>query len=107
MSCGTLDCEYGRVHALSIVSHTQLEMVVVVTDFDFHLARLRMPERVPQSFSGDPVNFIAQDGMQITRPSLNRDAKCRRTGVGGVGCQFFSQGIEISGEVVGLNGRLA
>jgi hypothetical protein len=97
----------GGINAFSIIPDTEPELLIVVADFYLDLPRLRMAEGVPQSFSGNSVDFVAQDGMQISWPAFDVNAKCRRSLVGRVGGQFFSNGIYGPREVVVLNGGFA
>ena len=68
--------ENRRIDALSIVPHTQSELLIVITDFNFDLLCLGVLKGVPQRFGSNFVNFVAKDGMQISRLALNRYAEC-------------------------------
>ena len=78
------------INAFAIVPHTQPELLIVISNFNLDLPSLGMVKRVPQRLSGDPVDFVAQDRMQIARLAFNRDAKCRRAVVGWIICEFLA-----------------
>ena len=66
------------IHALSVVANAQSKLVMVITDFNFYLLRLGVMESVAQRFGSDFVDFVTEDGMEISRLALNRYAEgCR------------------------------
>jgi hypothetical protein len=70
--------ENRRIHALSVVAHAQSELVMVIADFSFDLLCLGVMKGVAERFSGDFVDFVTEDGMEVSRLALNRYAEsCR------------------------------
>src|SRR5580704_383070 len=67
--------EDRRIHALSVVAHAQSELVMVITDFNFYLLRLGVMEGVAQRFGSDFVDLVTEDGMEVSRLTLNRYAE--------------------------------
>ena len=49
---------------------------------------------IPESFGHDSANFVAQDGAYIARLPFDGDAKCRRSKVARVGCEFLAQRVD-------------
>src|SRR5579871_2176910 len=107
MSGSALLRQNCRVHTSAVVAHTQAESLMVVPDFHLDLARMRMAERIPQALRRDSVDFVAQDGVQVSRLARHGDAKSRGPMVAGIGGEFLSQGIDGPRQVVGLDRRFA
>jgi hypothetical protein len=40
-------------------------LLIVIADFNFDLPGLGVLKRVPQRLSGNPVNFLTQDGLNF------------------------------------------
>src|SRR6266851_3573822 len=55
-----------RIDSTPVVSHVQQELGVAERNFRFNLLRLRMAERVSQRLAPNPVDFIAQHGIQFS-----------------------------------------
>ncbi len=103
MSLTTLTRDNGGIHALSIIPDTHSELFMVIADFNLDLPCPGVSERVLQRLSGNPVDLVTQDGMQIARLAFNGDPKGRRPIVGGVRREFLSQGIHSPCEIVALD----
>jgi hypothetical protein len=54
-----------RIDTFSIVPHAQSRLLIVIADFNFDLPGLGVLKRVPQRLSGNPVNFLTQDGLNF------------------------------------------
>jgi hypothetical protein len=67
--------EKRRVNALSVVPHPQSELIIVIADFNFYLLCLSVMKRVAQRFGSDFVDLVTEDGMEVSRVTLNRYAK--------------------------------
>src|SRR5208282_5398155 len=50
-----------------VVPHAQTELLIVISDFNLDLPGLGVAEGVAERLSGNPVDFVAQNGMQIPR----------------------------------------
>ena len=69
--------ENRRVHSLSVIPHAQSEFIVIA-DFNFYLLSLSVMEGVAEGFGSDFVDFVTEDGMEVSRLTLNRYAEsCR------------------------------
>ncbi len=64
--------------------------MIVIPDFNLDLPRLGMVKSVPERLSGNPVDFVAQNGMEIARLTFHGDAKCRSCVVGWISGQFLT-----------------
>ena len=79
------------IDAFSIVPHTKPELLIVIPDFNLDLPSRGMVKGVAERLSGNPVDFIAQNRMQIARLTFHGDAKCRSAVVGWISGQFLTQ----------------
>ena len=70
---------------LSVVANPQPKEPVIVVDFQFDSARLRMPEGVPQGLGSNPVDFVAKDRMERPRLSFYLNIKVAGASVGFIG----------------------
>src|SRR5262245_50981790 len=61
---GPLFAEHRSLDALAVVSYPYLELLVVVPDFHFDPARLRVPEGITQSLAGDPVDVVPENRVK-------------------------------------------
>ena len=77
VSLTALAGENRWINAFSIVPHAQSELLIVIADFNFDLPCLSVAKGVPQRFGSNFVDLVSEDGMQISRLALNRDAECR------------------------------
>ena len=80
VSLETLAGEHRRIDALSIVTHAQSELLVVVADLDLDPPGLRMPEGVPKCFRSNLVDLVTNDRVQISRLALRRRRGMREAG---------------------------
>src|ERR1017187_4226803 len=64
--------EDRRIHALSVIAYAQSELVMVVADFNFYLLRLGVMKGIAERFGSDFVDFVTEDGMEVSRLALNR-----------------------------------
>ena len=62
-----VSAEHVGGNPFPVIPHAEPEILFVVTDFNFDVLRRRVPERIAQRLSRKPVNFVAQDRMQIFR----------------------------------------
>src|SRR5271157_715935 len=92
-----------RVDALAIISHAQPEALVVVVDFHLNAPRLRVPEGIAQRLASNPVDFVAQNGMQTLRRASYIQAKRGNIGAGDVGREFFRQVANRLRKIIGLD----
>ena len=56
--------EYAPVNAFSIVSNPQAKVTLIVADFGFDVAGMRVAESVSQHLAADPVNLVLKGGRQ-------------------------------------------
>ena len=68
VSLKTMAGENPLIHALSVVAHAQSKLVMVITDFNFYLLRLGVMEGVAQRFGSNFVDFVTEDGMEVSSP---------------------------------------
>jgi hypothetical protein len=94
-----------RVNAFPVVRNPQPEFRFVVPEFHFDLARLRVPEGVAQRLGSNPVDFVAEDRMQIPWRAFHRYLKDGSILVGPVGRELFSDGPYGNREVIRLDRR--
>jgi hypothetical protein len=79
------------IDAVSIVSHTQGKLGVTVGYFRFNFAGVGVLKRVSQGLTGNPVNFIAKEGIELPLRSLDEHPqRSRPKAVVGTG-EFFTQ----------------
>jgi hypothetical protein len=52
------------IDAFSIVANPQAKLPLIVPDFGFNVARLRVPEGISQHLAPDPVDLVLKDGRQ-------------------------------------------
>ena len=64
-----------RVDALSIIPDAQPKKAFAIRDVGFDLACLCVAERIHQRFARDAVDIVAEDGMQLPRRALYRNAE--------------------------------
>jgi hypothetical protein len=64
------------INALSIIPNANVELLLLIWNFQFDVPRLRVPEGVSQGHSGNAVNFVSADRVQI--PRLAERARRRR-----------------------------
>jgi|ERR1035438_7929732 hypothetical protein len=91
------------IDAFSIVPHTKPELLIIIPDFNLDLPSRGMVKGIPKRLSGNPVDFIAQNRMQIARLTFHGDAKCRSYLVGWIRGQFLAQRVHCPCEVVCLD----
>ena len=72
-----LSRENRCINALSVIPHTQSELLIVIADFDLDLLCVCVKKGVPERFGSNLVHFVAEDGMQISRLALNGYTECR------------------------------
>src|SRR5271157_1890290 len=77
MTLPALSRENHRIDALSVVPHPQPEALIVITDFDLDLLCVCMKKGVSERFGSNLIHFVAEDGMQISRLTLNGYTECR------------------------------
>src|SRR5271165_4104998 len=54
-----------RINAASVITDTQAQQLFAIRDFRFYMARLRVVESVAHGLTGDAVDFVAEDRMQV------------------------------------------
>ena len=64
--------ENRRINTLSVIAHAQSELVIVIADFNFYLLCLRVLEGGVERFGSNFVNLVTEDGMEVSRLTLNR-----------------------------------
>jgi hypothetical protein len=62
--------EHRSIDSLAIVAHAQSKLLVVVTDLDLDLPRVRMPEGVAKSFRCNLVDLVAENWMDLSGARL-------------------------------------
>ena len=78
MSLTALARENRWINSFSVVPHPQSEIIALVTDLDLDPPGLRVPKGIPQGFSGNLVDLITKDRVQISGVPLDCDTECRR-----------------------------
>ena len=78
MSLQTLVCEHRRIDTLAIVTHVQLELLVVVVNLDLDPSGMRVPKGVPKGLRCNLVDLVTNDRVQIAWLALDCDTECRR-----------------------------
>ena len=77
MALPALSRENRCINALSVIPHTQAELLIVIADFDLHLLCVCMKKSVAECFGSNFIHFVTEDGMQISRLALNCYTECR------------------------------
>jgi hypothetical protein len=54
-----------RINATPVVSHVQKKLGIVVRNFRLDLVRLRMAKGISQCLATNPVDFVAQHGIEV------------------------------------------
>ena len=58
-------------HSFTIVTHTQSELLIVITDLDLDLLSLCVQKSIAQGLGSDFVDFITNDRVQVSRLPFN------------------------------------
>ena len=77
MALPALSRENRCINALSVIPHTQAELLIVIADFDLDLLCVCMKKSVSERFGSNLIHFVAEDGMQTSRLALNGYTECR------------------------------
>ena len=91
------------INAFTVIPHAHPELLMVISDFNLDLPSRGVTKRVAESLSGNPVDFVTQDRMQLSRFAFNGDAKCRRAADGWIICEFLAERIDGPCEIVRLH----
>ena len=91
------------INAFTVILQAHPELLIVIPDFHLDLLCRSVVECVSESLSGNPVDFVTQDRMQLSRFAFNGDAKCRRAANGWIICEFLSELIDGPCEIVRLH----
>jgi hypothetical protein len=54
-------CHDVLIDTFSIVANPQAKLPLIVPDFGFYAARLRVPEGISQQLAPDPVDLVLKD----------------------------------------------
>src|SRR5580704_17648876 len=92
-----------RVNPLSVVSDPQSKMSCVIVDFHFDLSRLCVSECIAQGLACNPVDFVPQNRMEVSRRAFHRHTKKGGFRDRSIGLEFFSESAFGHGKVVGLD----
>ena len=92
VSLDSLGANHRSIDTFAVVPHPQPEFIAVVTDLDLDAPGLRVPEGIPQGFSGNFVDLVTKDRVQISRLSLDCDTEYRRRVGARVGRELVAQG---------------
>jgi hypothetical protein len=78
------------IDAFSIIANPQAELPIIVPDFGFNVARLRVPEGISQHLAPDPVNLVLKVWRQTPVRSFHRHTQRWRSSIGFLGlCQLL------------------
>jgi hypothetical protein len=58
VSLTPLVCEHLRIDPLTIVTHAQAELLVVISDLDLDPSGMRVPEGIPKCFRRNLVDLV-------------------------------------------------
>jgi len=95
-----------RINPLAVIPHAHSEAFVVVFDSHLNAPRLCVPERIAQCLASNPVNFVAQDGMQTLRARLlYPDENAGTLGPVTLAASSFARGADRLRQIVGLDCR--
>ena len=72
----------ARVNAFSVIAYAQAKLAIVVPDFNFDPARLRMLKGVSQNLACNPVDFVARKCTQGFSLALHGRPKDRCMAIG-------------------------
>src|SRR6202167_5389822 len=92
-----------RVNPLSVVPDTQPKLSCVVVDFHFDLSRVCVAECIAQGLACNPVNFVPQNRMEVSRRTFHCHTKKGGIGDRSIGLEFLSESAYGHGKVVGLD----
>jgi hypothetical protein len=90
------------INPFSIIPYPQPKLPGVIVYFNFYLTRLRVPECIAQRLACDPVDFVAEYGMEIPRGAFHLYPTDGRRLIGSINRQFFSCSPYSLGNIVGL-----
>jgi hypothetical protein len=100
------------IDAFSIIANPQAKFPIIVPDFSFNVAGLRVPESVSQHLAPDPVDLVLKDGRQTPMWSFHRHTERWRSFISilrlceflaGDGQQMFQIGLRIDSRPKILN----
>jgi hypothetical protein len=60
-----------RIHANSVIAHSDSEIGIAKSDFGLNMAGLRMLVRIADRFACDAISLITNDGGQLAAPTLH------------------------------------
>jgi hypothetical protein len=63
------------LHTLPVIPDSQAKLPFLVLDFHFYVPRLCVPEGVAHRLGCNPVDFIAEYGMEIPRCAFHLHTK--------------------------------
>jgi hypothetical protein len=92
-----------RVNPLSVVPDTQPKLSCVIVDFHFDLSRLCVAECIAQGLACNPVDFVPQNWMEVSRRAFYCHTEKGGIRDRSVGLEFFSESAYGHGKVVGLD----
>ena len=91
--------------ALAIIADAEPKLLLVIADFHFDALRSGVTEGVAHRFADNPVDFIAQNRMQVARRAFHLHSEIRPAAVGR--CKFFTKRSNRQCQIVTLHRRCA
>jgi hypothetical protein len=79
-----------RVNPLSVVPDPQAKLSCVIVDFDFDLSRLCVAECIAQGLACNPVDFVPQNWMEVSRRAFYCHTEKGGIRDRSIGREFFS-----------------
>src|ERR1700677_3304020 len=92
-----------RVNPFSVVPDPQPKLLCVIVDFHFDLSRLCVAECIAQGLAGNPVDFVPQNWMEVSRRAFYCHTEKGGIRDRSIGREFFSESAYGHGKVVGLD----
>jgi len=92
-----------RVNPLSVVPDSQPKLSCVIVDFHFDLSRLCVAECIAQDLARNPVDFVPQNWMEVSRRAFYCHTEKGGIRDRSIGREFFSESAYGHGKVVGLD----
>src|SRR6516165_5593433 len=89
------------VHTFPVIPEPQPKLPFLVLDFHLDLPRLCVPEGVAHRLARNPVDFIAEYRMEVTRRAFHLDTKESGVMIGFIGRELFSESAYGQRKIVG------
>src|SRR6266404_4288223 len=93
-----------RIDALSVVADPQSKLRRVIVEFHFDPRRVCVPETITQRLTCNPVDFVPERRRELPGCALHSETKIGAILTGLIGTEFFSDGADRPGQVVGSHG---